>query len=113
MIRSLFVLLSTIPKLHVISSVHSFLFLNEFLGLGTLALAHIYRFQYAGRYCACRIDEQCNEDNYKDNNFRNRLFNNQNDVSGFGQGGLFGNGFWTNGINPSNTNTFDDVSDPT
>ena len=44
MIRSIFVLLSTIARLHVISSVHSFLFLNEFLGLGTLALAHIYRF---------------------------------------------------------------------
>lgn len=64
MIRALFVLISTVPKLHVISSVHSFLFLNEFLGLGTLALAHIYRFQYAGRYCACRISNQCNEDLY-------------------------------------------------
>ena len=56
MIRSIFVLLSLIPRIHVISSVHSFLFLNEFLGLGALALAHIYRFQFAGRYCACRID---------------------------------------------------------
>jgi hypothetical protein len=58
-IRSLFVLLSLIPHVHVISSVHSFLFLNEFLGLGALGLAHIYRFQYAGRYCACRIDNFC------------------------------------------------------
>lgn len=102
MIRSLFVLLSAVPALHVISSVHSFLFLNEFLGLGTLALAHIYRFQYAGRYCACRIGNQCNEGLYNNGNFTNHFLNNQNfNGAGYPIGGQFGNGAYSSGSNPS------------
>lgn len=106
MIRSLFILLSTIAALHVISSVHSILFLNEFLGLGTLALAHIYRFQYAGRYCACRIGNQCNEGVYGNQNFTNHLFNDNSFIPGFAQGGLFGNGYFNpgNGVNGTNGN---------
>ncbi len=105
LIRCIFILLSVIPALHVISSVHSFLFLNEFLGLGTLALAHIYRFQYAGRYCACRIGGQCNEDLYGNSGFTNGLFNDGANGSGFAPGGLFGNGFFSNGVNSANSNS--------
>ena len=43
-VRIFLILLSIIPRLHVVSAAHSFLFLNELLGLAALALAHIFRF---------------------------------------------------------------------
>lgn len=72
-VRALLVLLSLIPFIHVVSFAHTFLFLNELLGLASLALAHIFRFQYAGRYCACKINGLCNDNNQLTDTARSKL----------------------------------------
>ena len=43
-VRIFFILVSIVPRLHVVSAAHSCLFLNELLGLAALGLAHIFRF---------------------------------------------------------------------
>jgi hypothetical protein len=73
MFRCLLVLLSIIPRIHVVSAAHTFLFLNELLGIAALALAHIFRFQYAGRFCSCKINGLCNNDDSLSSTARSRL----------------------------------------
>lgn len=52
-VRALFVLLSTITRVHVISLVHTILCLNELLGIAAIVTLCLYRFQYSGRLCSC------------------------------------------------------------
>ena len=66
-IRAIFVLLSLITRIHIISILHSLLCLNELFGIACVVTLHAYRFDFAGRYCACKsANDYCNQDNLND-----------------------------------------------
>ena len=59
-VRAGFIILGLLPFLHVSSVLHSILFFNEGLGISAAVVLHLYRFDFAGRMCACKnVDNYC------------------------------------------------------
>jgi hypothetical protein len=61
-IRAIMVLLSTITRIHIISIVHTILCLNELLGIAAIVTLCLYRYQFSGLYCSCKVDPWCDQD---------------------------------------------------
>lgn len=72
-LRAILILLSTITRLHIISIVHTILCLNELLGLAAAVTLMLYRYQFSGLYCSCRVDPYCDQDNLVFDRDRPRL----------------------------------------